>query len=88
MAGIEQLFIDTTVPLHKVKLIADIFPRFLPFQVLLFLQMGAHDIVEITIGLGSTGHGGRRRAIDSLGGFFNGVDNAFYALDVSLALLQ
>lgn len=54
----------------------------------LFLQMCPHYRVEVTVRLGSSSHGGLRRAIVLFDGLLYGLGDAFYALDVSLALLQ
>lgn len=50
--------------------------------------MGAHDVVEVAVRLGASGHGGRRGAIDDVGLVLCGLGDGFYALDVSRAFLH
>lgn len=75
-------------PLNKVQVVGQCLPLSFALELLLLLQMGAHDIVEVAVGLCASGHGGRRRAIDELGLVLWGLDDGFYALDVSGARLQ
>jgi len=89
MAGIQELVVHTAVPLHKLQLVADGLLGFLPLNVPLLLQMRPHDIVEVAVRFGASGHGGRRRPTGLLvHDVLYGLGNAFYARDVSLALLQ
>ena len=89
MAGIQELIVDPAVPLHKLELIANRLLGLLPLNVPLLLQVGAHDVVKVTVGFGASGHGGRGRTagllVDNL---LDDGSNAFCARDVSLALLQ
>jgi hypothetical protein len=89
VAGVEQLVVDAAIPLHKFQLIANRLSGLLPLDHPLPLQMGAHHVVEVAVGFGAACHGGRGRTAGLLvDDILCGLLNAFYARDVSLALLQ
>jgi hypothetical protein len=89
MAGIQELVVNPAVPLHKLQIVADGLLGLFPLNLLLLLQVRAHDIVKVAVRFGPAGHGGRRRSSGLLvDDVLYGLGNAFYARDVSLALLQ
>jgi hypothetical protein len=87
VARFEQLFIDIVVPLGQLKLGGEILLRLLLLQGPLLLYMRPHDGVEVAVGLGASGHGGWRGAIELPRRFLYRLCNGFCALDVSLTLL-
>ena len=84
----EKLAIYLIVPLDELQIIADMFLAFLLFKLPLFLQVRPHNGVKVTVGFGAARNSCLRRAIGFLQHLFDGFGYRFYALDVSLALLQ
>lgn len=88
VTGFEKLAIDLIVPLHELQIVADMFLALLLLKLLLFLQVRAHHSVEVAVGFGAARNSRLRRAIGFFKYLFDGFGYRFYALDVSLALLQ